>query len=372
MSNSNLSYFNSPALDMKIVMGDLNANVCSDNLGFEKAMGKHGCGSMNENGKRLMEFCSSNDLIVGGTIFPHKDIHKKTWYSPNGRDRNQIDHLMVNGTWRRSLQDVRVMRGADAASGHHLVMAIIKVNLRRTGKKKNMLQPRFNVERLREQKKERKFWITEETWQAIDRRKEVKKQVVTARSDRLKEKYKTKYQEANKGVQKKARANQRAFIDNLANQAEESAKKGEQGKVFQLTKLISGKYRGNASAPIEDIQGKLLTTEAEPDVRWAEHFNEILNRPPPTTQADIQEAEADLEINLEPPTRQEILAAIKSLKTGKAPGLDNLNAELFKEDPDLAAQLLLPLFSLIWEGKKVPDDWSEGIIVKIQFQRRDL
>ena len=92
-----------PCHEMKIVMGDLNAKVGSDNTSHDRAIGKDGCDSMNNNGERLLEFCMAYDLVVGGTLFPHREIHKLTWRSPNGRDKNQIDHLMINGTWRRSL-----------------------------------------------------------------------------------------------------------------------------------------------------------------------------------------------------------------------------------------------------------------------------
>jgi len=70
------------------------------------------------------------DLVVGGALFPHRDIHKLTLCSPNGRDKDQIDHLMINGAWRRSLQDVRVRRGADVGSEHHLITAKLKLKLR--------------------------------------------------------------------------------------------------------------------------------------------------------------------------------------------------------------------------------------------------
>ena len=43
--------------------------------------------------------CVMNDLVIGGTIFKHKNIHKTTWISPNGRDKNQIDHIMINGRY---------------------------------------------------------------------------------------------------------------------------------------------------------------------------------------------------------------------------------------------------------------------------------
>ena len=60
--------------------------------------------------------------------------------------------------------------------------------------------------------------------------------------------------------------------------------------------MISGKCRGTTDTPVMDKQGKLLTTEAEQDARWAEHFSEVLNRPPPPTAADVQEAETDLDV----------------------------------------------------------------------------
>jgi hypothetical protein len=41
----------------------------------------------------------------------------------------------------------------------------------------------------------------------------------------------------------------------------------------------------------------------------------------------------------------------RSIKNGKTPGQDNLNAELFKVDPELAAEVRQPLFTSIWEVK---------------------
>ena len=78
-----------------------------------------------------MEFCAGNDLVIGGTLFKHKDIHKFTWESPNHRDRNQIDHIAINGRYRGSLLDTRAMRGADVGSDHHLVIAKLRLKLTR-------------------------------------------------------------------------------------------------------------------------------------------------------------------------------------------------------------------------------------------------
>ena len=107
---------------MKIVMGDLNAKIGDNNINYERTIGKEGCGDMNENGERLVDLCSAYDLWIGGSLFPHKEIHKLTWYSPNGRDQNQIGHFLINGIWRRSLTDVRVKSGADVGSDHRWLL----------------------------------------------------------------------------------------------------------------------------------------------------------------------------------------------------------------------------------------------------------
>ena len=107
-------------------MGDFNAKIGSDNTGYDEVMGRHGLGEMNENGERFADVCALNNLVIGGSVFPHKRIHKATWVSPDLITENQIDHVCIAKKFRRSLEDVRVKRGADVASDHHLVVAKLK------------------------------------------------------------------------------------------------------------------------------------------------------------------------------------------------------------------------------------------------------
>ena len=141
--------------DLLLVMGDLNAKVGSDNLNFERVMGREGCGVQNDNGERLV-WCAFNNMIIGGTLFTHRNIHKLTWTSPNGRDQKQIDHLMVNSMWRRSLLDVRVRRGANASSDHHLVTAKVRLKLRAAGSNKQRIL-RYDISRLQDQRTKNAF-----------------------------------------------------------------------------------------------------------------------------------------------------------------------------------------------------------------------
>ena len=67
-----------PQHDVIIVMGDMNAKVGDDNLGVERTMGRHGCGTINNNGERLVDFCADNSMVIGGTLFPRRTTHKLT------------------------------------------------------------------------------------------------------------------------------------------------------------------------------------------------------------------------------------------------------------------------------------------------------
>ena len=122
----------------------------------ESTLGKHGVRTMNDNGERLCDFCETNRLTVGGTLFQHKEIHKYTWKSPDGKTEIQIDHIIINNKWKRSLNDVRVKRLADFGSNHHLLVAKVKLKLRkvRTGKARGR---RFDCSKLQKPEVQRKF-----------------------------------------------------------------------------------------------------------------------------------------------------------------------------------------------------------------------
>jgi DNA anti-recombination protein RmuC len=71
-----------------------------------------------------------------------------------------------------------------------------------------------------------------------------------------------------------------------------------------------------AEKPVKDKNGNIQTTTEEQKHRWKEHFEELLNRQPPETEAEISPVDQDLNISLDPPTKEEIKKAIKTLNNG--------------------------------------------------------
>ncbi|XP_035692545.1 craniofacial development protein 2-like [Branchiostoma floridae] len=358
--------------DITILMGDMNAKVGSANSGNEGVMGKHGVGTMNHNGELFVDFCSVNDMVIGGTLFPHKESHKVTWRSPDGSYENQIDHIAISRRWRGTLQDCRIKRSADVGSDHHLLMAACRVRLAAC-RKKVQKTTKYNVERLKNPdikqqfvltlanrfdvlrynsdneeeldddeietewstikeaytstceevlgkvKRERKEWMSEGTWETVEERRKLKANIENCRTRNQKANAMKQYNSADRKVKKSCRRDKRKWISDKAAEAEEAASKQDMKTLYRITKTLSGKRR-QINKPVQDKNGKLLATKEQQMERWRDHFKEILNRTPPPNHPEIEPTIELLDIRTGPPSKIEIRKAISSLKNGKAAG----------------------------------------------------
>ena len=68
-----------------MLLGDFNAKVGRENI-FKQTIGQESFQQdSNDNGVRLVNFATSKNLVVTSTMFPHQNIHKHTWTSPDGK-----------------------------------------------------------------------------------------------------------------------------------------------------------------------------------------------------------------------------------------------------------------------------------------------
>ena len=60
---------------MTIPIEDPNARIAADNRGYEGVMGRHGLGEKDENGEMFPDLCSSNRLVIEGSVSLHRKSH---------------------------------------------------------------------------------------------------------------------------------------------------------------------------------------------------------------------------------------------------------------------------------------------------------
>ena len=398
-----------PSKDVNILMGDANAKVGSDNR-WAEVMGRHGLGDMNDNGERFANLCSLNNLAIGGTLFPHRRIHKATWISPDGNTENQIDHFCISRGFRRSLDNVRVLRGADIGSDHHLLLAVLKLRLKNFRKDNTSDRPKFQVSALQGKKMKEEFqiqlknrfqplellendveehwnqvkeiftstcedvmgrkttkhkdWISQNSLDKINVRRQKKADVSSSRTRNEKETARLEYAGAARDVKRSIKRDKETFINELAEKAERAAQSGHTRILYQTAKVIAGKNNPSC-VPVKDLQGKtIFDTEAQ-NQRWVDHFQTLLNRPPPDNPPDILPARRDLPIDCDPPTREEIARAVKQLHPNKAAGPDAIPPEALRADVKTTVDMLHGLFEKIWNEEQFPKDWKEGHLVKL-------
>ena len=104
----------------------------------------------------------------------------------------------------------------------------------------------------------------------------------------------------------------REFVHGLTEEAETAARQNLK-RLYDITHALSGKNL-NSNNPVKDKNGRTITSDAEQRARWVEHFEEILNRPPPPVTPDIPAAEEPLRVNISPPTKADITKAKRILE----------------------------------------------------------
>ena len=390
--------------DIVICMGDWNAKIGSNRDGWENVMGKFGYGTNNGRGHRLLQFASLHNLYVTNTKFKHKASRKWTWESPNGRDKNMIDFILVSKRWMSSISGCRSFPGADIASDHNLVICNAKLRFKKLARRQNKIR-KFDLERLKLDSgaykqmirtvtmniklendvnkaldqintvindaaakevglmsRRNKAWITNETLALADEKREARKTRGRSDLDRR------VYNDLVRRTRESAKKDKEEWIEERCTEIQQSFDQAKTKKAYDLKKKIKKKYEPRTSC-IKDKVGQLLTEKKDVVKRWAEYCQELYSD---NGQHDIQVIGELREISPPPVLEEdddilleEVEKAVKDLKNNKASGVDGIPAELTKAGGESLVAMFHELCQKIWRSTVIPAEWTKSLLILI-------
>lgn len=398
-----------PTTDIKIIIGDFNAKVgISDNM--KDSVGNHSLhDECNDNGTRLTDFASAAGLIIGGTFFPHKNIHKFTWKSPDNKTMNQIDHVLIDRRHRSSLIDVRSFRGANIDSDHFLVISKIRAKISRFFTKcKQQERKKLNYEELKKpeilkryrnslrtgltsreyvQNEEHQWrdvalvinnaasetipelinskktngWYDLECEEMTDRKNQAYKAMIARHYTRNSVE---KYRDLRREEKRMHRKKKRAFMEEKYKEIENRRTQREARKFYQLVNDVRRDFQSRA-VTIRKKNGELTCNSVEAMDRWREHFKEMLYGRDYLFEEENGGTTETHSQNSDTPTVSELINTLKKLNMNRAPGPDGIKAELFKADVPELNNELLKIICDVWNREQMPIEWEEGSICTI-------
>ena len=117
--------------DVLFIIGDWNAEV--GNQQIPGVTGKFGLGVQNKADQRITVLQREH---TGHSKHPFQQ-HKRilyTWTSPDGQYWSRTDYILCSQRWRSSIQSAKTRPGADCGSDHELLIAKLRLKLKKVGK----------------------------------------------------------------------------------------------------------------------------------------------------------------------------------------------------------------------------------------------
>ena len=114
---------------------------------------------------------------------------------------------------------------------------------------------------------------------------------------------------------------------------------------------------------IKDAYGNVLTCEEDVLKRWFDNFRQLMN------EENRRERKLDdvgsCTLKVTEITEDEVRAALKRTKNGKAVGPDDLPVEAWRNIGEMAVKFLTRLFNKILTSKEMPGEWTRSVLVPI-------
>ncbi|VDP81502.1 unnamed protein product, partial [Schistosoma curassoni] len=112
-----------------------------------------------------------------------------------------------------------------------------------------------------------KEWITVDTLNKIQERRNKKAAINTSRTRAEITKAQAEYTEVNKRVKRSIRTNKRKYVEDLATMAEKAAREGNMRQLYDTTKKLSGNRR-KPELPVKSKEGEMSTSKGKHGIQW--------------------------------------------------------------------------------------------------------
>ena len=129
------------------VQGDFNGRVGADFDSWPNTVGHHGICKMNENGQRLLQFCSHHSLFVTNTFFQNRTCRKASWSHPCSQHWHQLYLVVTKQDSLNTVHITRAFHSADRDTDHALIISKVKYQPKRLHHAKPCGQPKISISR---------------------------------------------------------------------------------------------------------------------------------------------------------------------------------------------------------------------------------
>src|SRR6218665_2572562 len=178
-----------------------------------------------------------------------------------------------------------------------------------------------------------------------------------------------RYNKLTREIKKTVKQCKEQWLEGKCQEAEDSVKKQDTKRLYQMVKEIYGNA-STKTAAIKDKDGELLESRTDIKNRLKEYFEKLYNETDPVDKTILQEMPpCNGHEHMEDILREEVQAAIGSLKKRKSPGEDNITQEMIQAGEESSVQMMHTLCKKIYQEKSCPANWGKAIIVPIHKKK---
>ena len=175
-----------------------------------------------------------------------------------------------------------------------------------------------------------------------------------------------RYQQLNRDVRKRLKEECEAYWNQVAANFEEAASKHEYHTIYRTLRRLSGKSK-STSDNIRKNDGTFIRSSTERMKRWKEFFEKLYNHDEPDGPIAVSPHIEPPEIAMSDaePTIDEVKAAVRNLRNGKAPGIEQITSEAIKTGGNFLLQRIHSLLQTIWRTERIPSVWKKVVVISL-------